>query len=68
MYGDLIHGFLVFAVAAGLVLFERQFWGKKIPEPMNYLYHGRYILLLMGLFAMYCGLCYNDCMSLSLSL
>jgi len=68
MYGDLVHGFLVLAVALSFILFESSFQGKKIPEPMNYLYYGRYIMLLMGLFAMYCGLCYNDCMSLSMSL
>jgi len=68
MYGDLVHGFIVFAVALSFILRERRLVGKELPEPMNYLFYGRYIMMLMGFFAMYCGLCYNDCMSLSISL
>jgi len=68
MYGDLVHGFVVFAIALSFIVYERRLVGKNIPEPMNYLYYGRYIMLSMGFFAMYCGLCYNDCMSLSISL
>jgi len=68
MYGDLMHGFIVFALALGIIALENRLDRKKIQEPFNYLFHGRYIVLLMGLFAMYCGLCYNECMSLSLTL
>lgn len=55
MYGDMLHGFLVFLLAIWLILSEQRLKGKKLGEPMNYLYYGRYILLLMSLFAMYCG-------------
>jgi len=67
MYGDLLHGSCIFAIAIGLVLFEReiaQLRGQN--EFLDYLHYGRYILLLMGGFAVFCGLIYNDCMSISL--
>jgi len=68
MYGDLLHGTIVFLVGVVLVANETRWGKKKLVEPLNYLYHGRYIILLMGMFAMYCGLIYNDCMSMTLTL
>jgi len=68
MYGDLVHGLFVFAIALWFIIYEGSFRGKKLAEPMNYLYYGRYMVLLMSMFAMYCGFCYNEYMSLSFAI
>jgi hypothetical protein len=39
---------------------------KKMSEFSEMAFEGRYALLLMGLAAVYCGLVYNDCMSVPL--
>ncbi len=39
---------------------------KKMSEFLEMAFEGRYALLLMGLAAVYCGLVYNDCMSVPL--
>lgn len=65
MFGDIGHGTLLLIFACFLC-FKREAW---INNP-NYegLIAGRYMLLLMGFFALYMGLIYNDFMSLPLSL
>jgi len=68
MYGDIFHGGVVFLGALYIVLYEDSFKGKKLNELMVFLYSGRYLLLFMGLFAVYNGFIYNDCMSISLTL
>ncbi|XP_050427792.1 V-type proton ATPase 116 kDa subunit a 1-like [Adelges cooleyi] len=69
MFGDLGHGTLMFLFAAFLVLLEKSLAAKKNDnEVWNILFAGRYIILLMGLFAMYTGLIYNDIFSKSLNL
>lgn len=66
MYGDVGHGGVVFAFSAFLVLFENRFLGKKHNEFFGRLFNGRYMILLMGFFATYCGFIYNDFLSLGL--
>eukprot|EP00497_Spongosphaera_streptacantha_P002767 TRINITY_DN337_c0_g2_i5.p1 TRINITY_DN337_c0_g2~~TRINITY_DN337_c0_g2_i5.p1 ORF type:complete len:594 (+),score=117.32 TRINITY_DN337_c0_g2_i5:397-2178(+) len=68
MYGDVGHGACVFLGALYIVLREDSFKGKKLNEIMAYLYGGRYLMLFMGLFAIYNGFIYNDIMSISMTL
>lgn len=58
MFGDVGHGLIVFLLASGLCWF-----GEKV-EAFKGLYNIRYMLLLMGFFSFFCGLMYNDFMSL----
>ncbi|TRY52005.1 V-type proton ATPase subunit a [Cryptosporidium tyzzeri] len=59
MYGDVGHGFIVFLI--GLVLVLNYGKLKKInDENMKILVSGRYMITMMGFFATYCGLIYND--------
>ena len=63
MFGDIGHGGLLFLV--GILLC----WYKdKLPASLSGLKYARYMLLLMGGFAFYCGLIYNDMLSIPLDL
>lgn len=64
MFGDIGHGGVLFVVGAFLCLFC-DFLRAKAPG-MEIFLQLRYIILLMGLFATYCGLIYNDFMAIPL--
>jgi V-type H+-transporting ATPase subunit a len=66
MYGDVGHGFCLFLGGLLLVLTEESREGKQLNELMAGLHLGRYMILMMGVFAVYCGLVYNDYLSLGL--
>ena len=65
MFGDMGHGLIVFAFAVYLIFFVS-------PDSNNIVFRTlrphRYILCMMGFFATYCGLIYNDYLSISLNL
>jgi len=63
MFGDIGHGGILFAIGICLCVYK-----DKIPESLSGLKIGRYMLLLMGFFAFYCGLIYNDMLSIPLDL
>lgn len=63
MYGDIGHGFLLFLVGLGLL------WkGEDIKYTLPAIYQGRYIITMMGFFAIYAGFLYNDIFSVGLDL
>jgi V-type H+-transporting ATPase subunit a len=67
MFGDMCHGSLLFLVGVGLCHFcedIREAIGKR--HPLNMFLQLRYLLLLMGLYAAFCGLMYNDFASIPL--
>lgn len=69
MFGDFGHGFCWFTIACLLVLFEKKFERASYDEgPMGMLLRARYMVLLMGFFAMYCGLMYNETFALPMNL
>jgi len=61
MFGDFGHGLFLTAFAALLVWKEKQLAQIKLNEMVKTCYDGRYIILLMGIFATYVGLIYNEC-------
>jgi len=64
MFGDIGHGLTLFAFGIYLI-----FWKDKIANPiLKMLLPHRYLFTMMGFFAAYCGLIYNDYLSLSLNL
>jgi len=68
MYGDIGHGAVLLLGALYLVASERSMEGKRNGEMMDAVFGSRYMLLLMGVFAVYCGLVYNDFFALGLNL
>jgi len=67
MYGDVGHGLFLFTVGLALVLNEKNAEGKKMDELSEGMHIGRYMLFMMGFFAVYAGMIYNDCFSLGLN-
>jgi V-type H+-transporting ATPase subunit a len=62
MFGDIGHGFVLFLVGAFLCLFDGVLRAKA--PGMALILSLRYIILLMGFFATYCGVIYNDFMAI----
>ncbi|KAI1708116.1 v-type ATPase subunit family domain-containing protein [Ditylenchus destructor] len=69
MFGDSGHGTIMLLTAVAFIAFEKKIEAAKIrDEIFNTFYGGRYVILLMGLFAIYTGLIYNDIFSKSLDI
>ncbi|XP_067022840.1 V-type proton ATPase 116 kDa subunit a 1-like isoform X1 [Acropora muricata] len=69
MFGDCGHGMIMFLFALWLVCNEKKLQNNRDGgEMFETLFDGRYIILLMGLFAVYTGLIYNDCFSRSFNI
>jgi len=68
MYGDIGHGLFLFCAGLYLIWKEKENDGKKLGELAEGLHSGRYMIVMMGFFAVYAGFIYNDCFSLGLNL
>ncbi|OQS02153.1 vacuolar proton translocating ATPase A subunit, partial [Thraustotheca clavata] len=68
MYGDIGHGFCVFLFGLYMIATEKILERGKVGEMTAQIYGGRYMITLMGVFAMYAGFVYNDFFSLPLNL
>lgn len=66
MFGDIGHGTLLFAFALYLCL-RAEYLKANVPA-LKLMVKIRYLLLLMGFFAVYCGFIYNDMMAMPLNL
>ena len=71
MYGDIGHGTLLTLFALFLLYKEEALAALQrrgqLGEIPSMAFGGRYVLLMMGLFAVYCGMIYNDCLSIPLN-
>ncbi len=65
MFGDIGHGFILLLFALYLCLFSDGIRSNK-DSLLRVLLPGRYLLLFMGIFALYCGFIYNEFFSLAL--
>ena len=69
MYGDIGHGLCLLIGGIYLVLsYESANGGKDGGEMVRGVYGGRYMITLMGVFAVYAGFVYNDAFSLTMNL
>jgi V-type H+-transporting ATPase subunit a len=63
MFGDVGHGLIVLCASLYFIRNERKYSAMRpheMGEILSFPWHGRYVLLLMSLFSIYCGLIYND--------
>lgn len=67
MYGDVGHAVFITLFAVFMIFKERdldaQLRRRELGEIFSMAYGGRYLLLMMGMFGIYAGTIYNDCMS-----
>ncbi|CAL0329104.1 unnamed protein product [Lupinus luteus] len=60
MFGDWGHGICLLLGALFLIARQNKLSTQKLGSFMEMLFGGRYVLLLMSLFSIYCGLIYNE--------
>ncbi|KAL4389140.1 hypothetical protein S83_006351 [Arachis hypogaea] len=60
MFGDWGHGICLLLGALVLIACEKKLSAQRLGSFMEMLFGGRYVLLLMSLFSIYCGLIYNE--------
>ncbi|XP_042506300.1 V-type proton ATPase subunit a1-like isoform X2 [Macadamia integrifolia] len=60
MFGDWGHGICLLLGALILLAHERRLGSQKLGSFMELAFGGRYVLFLMALFSIYCGLIYNE--------
>ena len=60
MYGDIGHGVMITALALFFIMKEKELSNGSLHEIVQIVFGGRYVLILMGLFAIYLGFLYND--------
>lgn len=69
MFGDFGHGIILTLFSLTMVLLEKKLKASaEASELFSMIFHGRYVMTLMGLFSIYTGLLYNDCFGLSFNL
>ena len=64
MFGDMGHGLILLILGLYLV-FNNEFIKKS---SLSFLCSLRYIVLMMGVFAFFCGFIYNDFLGMNLNL
>lgn len=60
MFGDWGHGICLLMGALVLIAREKKLGSQKLDSFMEMAFGGRYVILLMAIFSIYCGLIYNE--------
>lgn len=68
MFGDVGHGLGLLAFAVFMIMKEKEWAGKKLNELLEIPFAGRYVILCMSLFAIYCGFLYNEFFSVPMKI
>jgi len=68
MYGDIGHGLFLMCAGLYLIANEKSMGQERLGEMSGGLFMGRYMIAMMGFFAVYAGFVYNDVFSLGLNL
>ena len=68
MFGDIGHGLIIFLFAVYLIYYNNLINNKEGSSPLKLLSKFRYFILLLSICSIYCGLLYNEFMSIPLSM
>lgn len=68
MFGDVGHGILILLASGAMIYYEKPMLRAKLDEITSMFFYGRYIIVMMGAFAVFTGFMYNDIFSLSMHL
>ncbi|BFU22881.1 vacuolar proton ATPase subunit, putative [Entamoeba histolytica HM-1:IMSS-B] len=68
MFGDIGHGIIVFLFALLMIIFQKKIELTKRNEIFDMLFGARWMILLMGLFSIYCGALYNEFFGIAIDL
>eukprot|EP00301_Raphidiophrys_heterophryoidea_P006059 c12479_g1_i1.p1 GENE.c12479_g1_i1~~c12479_g1_i1.p1 ORF type:complete len:666 (+),score=149.92 c12479_g1_i1:90-2000(+) len=68
MFGDVGHGCMLMILALLMIADENRLSRRKNGEMLEILFGGRYVLLMLSLFAIYMGFLYNEIFSMSFDL
>eukprot|EP00300_Choanocystis_sp_HF-7_P014306 c18642_g1_i1.p2 GENE.c18642_g1_i1~~c18642_g1_i1.p2 ORF type:complete len:796 (+),score=198.82 c18642_g1_i1:81-2468(+) len=68
MFGDIGHGTMLLMFALLMVWKEKEIARLNAPDMFWTIFNGRYLMVAMGVFAIYCGWIYNDCFSLMIDI
>lgn len=67
MFGDVGHGILMLLFVSFLIYKEQEFMRGGLNEMLQTCFDGRYVILLMSIFAIYNGFLYNEFFSIPLA-
>jgi len=67
MFGDVGHGIIMLLFVAYLIYKEEDFMKGGLNEMVQTCFDGRYIIVLMAIFAIYNGFIYNECFSVPMA-
>jgi len=68
MFGDLGHAILMLMFAGFMVYKEKQMLKMDLNEMVDMAFGGRYVILFMALFSIFCGIIYNEAFSIPMSI
>lgn len=68
MFGDVGHAMLMLLFAGYMVYKEKQMLKMELNEMVEMAFGGRYVMLYMSLFSLFCGLVYNEAFSIPMSI
>eukprot|EP00026_Physarum_polycephalum_P003009 Phypoly_transcript_03018.p1 GENE.Phypoly_transcript_03018~~Phypoly_transcript_03018.p1 ORF type:complete len:832 (+),score=146.02 Phypoly_transcript_03018:33-2498(+) len=68
MFGDVGHGIFLLTFSLLLIKYEKVLGAKKLNEIIQMPFDGRYVLLVMSFYAIYCGFIYNEFFSIPMNI
>lgn len=68
MFGDVGHGFFLLLFSLMLIKNEKSLGAQKLNEIVQMPFDGRYVLLIMSFYAIFCGFIYNEFFSVPMNI